>query len=65
MGGLRKRKPGAANSHTWFLWLRESYGCANFADLQNPLNIYESVPGREEIMGGFRTLSSPVLLGIT
>ena len=30
MGGLRKRKPGAANSHTWFLWLRDRLHTSNY-----------------------------------
>ena len=40
--------------------LRDSCGCANFANPRNSLNIHECVPGREEIMGRFRTLSAPV-----
>jgi hypothetical protein len=45
---------------SWGVWLRESYGCANFTNPQNPLDIRECAPGREETMDRIRTFSEPV-----
>jgi hypothetical protein len=52
--------PGNPGLTPRVVWLRESYGCANSTNPQNPRDIHESVQGGEEIVDRIRTFSYPV-----
>ena len=54
------KPPSSGGSSLQVVWLRESYGSANFANPQNPLNIHEHAPGKKEIIDRIRTFSYSV-----
>jgi hypothetical protein len=49
LGGHRREKPGAADSHTWFPWLRETHENSNYILLRIPIEISNIAHGEKAI----------------
>jgi hypothetical protein len=63
LGGHRKEKPGAADSHTWFPWLRETRENSNFVLVKIPIEINNVGHGQKRICMDSKRL--PEELGLT
>ena len=58
LGGHRREKPGAADSHTWFPWLPETHENSNYILLRIPIEISNSAPGEKAFAVAEDPLSS-------